>query len=328
MPALAFDKLQKAEFVGFSFPVSEITVVGGLRDHVHEYPHSPGGAPEKLGRKLYEFKLRACFQQGLRGYPNLWPETLASLRIFFEAGRTDDLVIPTLGTVSAYCTSWVETTRPKDNRQGVEVELTFREDDSNAFLVDELITKTTANYQGAVFDLQQTFADQSTRAAQTSAMLDAPDVIMLAPFPAVEIAAFTEILSAANQVLSAIDTVLDIGSAVVDLALGLVALCENLDATSTVLQDPTRYPLLYALQAVWSAAQKLANDAQRQGVTVIHYTVPTVMAITDVSRAIYGSNDHAVDIMACNAIPDVFSIQPGTVIKAYQFTTEGSAAAA
>lgn len=328
MPALAFDKLQKAGFVGYSFPVSEITVTGGLRDHVHEYPHSPGGAPEKLGRKLYEFKFKAFFQQGLRGYENLWPETLASLRVFFEAGRTDDLIIPTLGTVSAYCTAWIETARFKENRQGVEVDLTFREDDSNAFLIDELITKTTANYQGAVSSLQQAFAGQRDRAAQASAAVDAPDILMLAPFPDVEIAAFEEVLSTANQVLGAIDTVLDIGSAVVDLALGLVGLCQNLDATSSVLQDPTRYPLLYALQAVWSAAQKLANDAQRQGVTVIHYTVPTVMSVTDVSRAIYGDNEHAVDIMTCNALPDVFAIQPGTVIKAYQFTTEGSAGAA
>ncbi len=98
----AFDALLRASFLDYPFPVQDIDVKGGLRDHVHEYPHAPGGAPEKLGRKLYEFTFTCPFLTGLRGYPKLWPETLATLRIFFEGQNTGDLVVPTIGTINTF----------------------------------------------------------------------------------------------------------------------------------------------------------------------------------------------------------------------------------
>ena len=85
-----FDNLERASFAGYAFPVSDVEVTGGLRDHVHEYPHSPGGAPEKLGRKLYEFSFTSPMLAGFPRYPKLWPETAASLRIVFEGGAVLD----------------------------------------------------------------------------------------------------------------------------------------------------------------------------------------------------------------------------------------------
>lgn len=331
MPSLAFDGLQSAEFAGFKYPVSEITVTGGLRDHVHEYPHSPGGAPEKLGRKLYEFRMRCPFQQGLRGFPLCWPETLQSLRIIFEGGGTFDLVVPTVGTIQAYCVSWVETANFQRNRQGVEVELVFREDDSNLFLVTELITQTTANFGGVVANYKQALADQVAGPADAAALLTAPDSLMLVKIPGGELATFNQILSDASAVLSAVDTVLEVGSAVVGLALGLVALCEQADATSSALQDPTRAPFLAAFLAVWAGAQKVAKDAQRLDVTVVEYVVPQPgLGVGAVSTAIYGDASHIIEILTSNqaANDNPFLIPGGTVIKAYRFNNASAVAAA
>lgn len=329
MPQTPFDNLTKASFAGFVFPVSEVTLTGGLRDHVHEYPHSPGGAPEKLGRKLYEIRMRCPFQQGLRGYPDLFPATLQSLRIIYEGGRSFDLEIPTVGTITAYCTAWVETATPQKNRMGVEVELTFREDQSEQFLVDKLVTATVGNYRGAVFAYNQALADQRARAAEAQAALDQPDFLMLEEIPLEELVLFDQVSTIGAELLDAIGTGLGFGIAIAEIALGLVSLCAEIEATSTALQDVTRFPLLDALQDVWLMAQQVAQQATRVNVRRVDYPVPQVMSISDVSRAIYGSNDHAIDLMAGNAIPNPFAIPAGFVIKAYVFdatTTVASAA--
>lgn len=327
MVAVAFDNLPKAAFAGFSFPVSKMSVTGALRDHVHEYPHSPGGAPEKLGRKLYEFKMSCPFKQGMKKYPQLWPETLASLRIIFEGGNSFDLVVPTIGTITAYCIAWNEETDPAKCRTGVDVDLTFREDQSNLFLVQSLITTSAANYNGALAGYQQALANQRGRAAAASAVLTRPDSIMLKAIPFGDDALFDQILFAAEGLATALLTALEIGASVADLAFGLVNLCAVVDATATSLNDPTRYPLLYALHDVWQSAAKVAADAQNQQVRVVRYTVPMLMDVCAVSRAIYGDNTHAMDILATNPINDAFAIEAGTVLKAYVFTTSSGAAA-
>jgi hypothetical protein len=63
--ASPFDQLQAASFAGYIFPWSRIRVSCSLRDHVHIYPHAPGGQPEKLGRNLYEFHFTCPFHQNL-----------------------------------------------------------------------------------------------------------------------------------------------------------------------------------------------------------------------------------------------------------------------
>jgi prophage DNA circulation protein len=35
----AFQNLSKASFDGIAFPVATYEVSGGIRDHVHQYPH-------------------------------------------------------------------------------------------------------------------------------------------------------------------------------------------------------------------------------------------------------------------------------------------------
>lgn len=328
MPTLAFDSLEKAGFAGFIFPVSEITVTGGFRDHVHEYPHSPGGAPEKLGRKLYEFKFKCPFTQGLKGYPLLWPETLASLRIIFEGGRSFDLVVPTIGTITAYCTAWTETATPQKNRKGVEAEFTFREDQSEQFLVDKLVTKTVADAKGAVAAYQAALTDQRSRSDQAYAYLVQPDALMLAPIPPEEDALFDEVMSVAASLFAALATAVGFGFAIAELALSLAALCQNLCDNSQTLQDPTRWELLYALQQVWAAAQQVATQAKQTNVRRVEYAVPQTMSIGQVSTAIYGDASHAMELLQMNAIASPFAVPRGTIVKAYVFDQSTAIASA
>ena len=124
---VAFDTLQRASFQGIEFPITSMTLKGGIRDHIHEYPHAAGGAPEKLGRKLYEVSMQANFQSTFRAYPRLWPSALSKLRKIFEQQTTGDLVIPTIGTIQAYARNWTQQMEAKI-RSGETATFEFVED--------------------------------------------------------------------------------------------------------------------------------------------------------------------------------------------------------
>lgn len=314
-----FDDLPRAGFAGFEFPVSHIEVIGGLRDHVHEYPHSPGGAPEKLGRKLYEVHYSCPMYQGSKLYPLLWPETVASLRIIFEGGNSFDLVIPTIGTITAYCTSWREVADTKKARNGVTYDLVFREDDSNLFLVDKLITQTTASFSSSVAAYNAALQDQIDGPDDAEALVDEPDALMLEAPSGNDLQTLQQIGSDASSVLGAVTAALSFGDTIASAALALASLCADADANVAYLNMPTAWPLLYALEALWVQAIQLSQDALQTGFEVIYYTVPagTTMSVSAISTAIYGDASEAVTIMQTNALENPFAVPGGTVVKAY-----------
>ena len=319
----AFDTLPRAAFAGFEFPVSKVRVSCSLRDHVHEYPHTPGGAPEKLGRKLYEFHFESPFFQGMQRYPKLWPETLASLRIIFEGGQSFDLVVPTIGTITAYCTSWEETADPKAGRNGVTASFSFREDQSDLFLVTNLIAQTTAGFQTNNEAYQQALADQQERLADAyAAGVDDPDILLLTGISSSALSTLNQVVTVANQVLDALTAAAGFGFALASLAEDLVSACQTADALD-LWADPTRFPLLDALHALWLSAQQLATDALSLGIKVVEYTVPQPgLPVGTISTAIYGDASHALEILQTNAIFNPFLVPGGTVIKAYLYAPQ------
>lgn len=328
MPVV-FDTLQKASFAGFTFPVEKISAKGALRYYVHEYPHSPGGAPEKLGRKLYEWEMDAFFGQGFPLYPQLYPETLQSLRIIYDGGGSFDLVVPTFGKpITAFCTEWEETAEMRSGRTGVRVRFKFLEDQSNLFLVTELIAKSGATFASALANYAAALADQRGRAAAAQALLTQPDALMLAEIPATDLVMFEQVSTLGNGLLATISAAVGIGTAIVEAAAALVALCVLIDATATTFDDPTRYPLLIAFQDVWATAQTVQQDALNIQVNVVEYVVPTTMSVSTISIAIYGDTTHASEIMQTNpeVVDDPFAVPQGTVIKAYIFDQVATAA--
>ena len=291
MPSAA-DFFQKAAFANFAFPVSHISVKGGLRDHVHEYPHSPGGAPEKLGRKLYGIDFTVPAHNTMLDWQDFYPGVLTQLMIVFEGGKTFDLVVPTIGTIQAYATEWSRDFDAK-RRSGEDCKFSFREDQSGLFLVESLV-KISAN---------------SLETATGVLLGLEPD------FPGLSF--FDAISALVNSILAISDQVQLFSNQIEAKASGLASLCSQLDSSLKILNEPVNHQLLDALHDVWASAIQLNKDALKSAKQKIVYTVPAHMPISQVAMALYGDSSRAMELLQMNAVNDAFSIPKGTQLRAY-----------
>ncbi len=296
MPTPAFDQLKRASFASIAYPVRRVRINGGIREHIHEYPHVAGGGPEKLGRKLYDVSMDAMFLQGLidPAWQNLWPQGLAALRRLWEEQTTADLHIPTIGTIKAYAYNW-DIDMDARIRSGEMVEIKFREDLSSALLVQQAITVSPS----ALVDKMAAF------------QLVANDI---EPTPSI----FDAIQDMGNAILAFGDQIELAGNLFEAKILGLVQLLRQADAQVTSLNEAQNARVLDALHELWLAAQQLHDDVQKKGAEIRKYVVPVLSTITDVARAIYGDNLRAADILQLNAIEDPFAIAAGTVLRYYE----------
>ncbi len=90
--------LPQTQFGDIKFPGETHHVSLVLRHHVHEYPHSPGGNVEKLGRSLYKVTVRGNFQATFPAFPDLYPNGMNTLRGYAEQMQTLTFVHPTIGS--------------------------------------------------------------------------------------------------------------------------------------------------------------------------------------------------------------------------------------
>lgn len=291
----AFDDLKHMSFAGIPFPVKSVRISGGIRDHVHEYPHSPGGAPEKLGRKLYEISAEAVFLQGLINplWGSLWPQNLSTLRKLWEDQATRDLHIPTIGTIQAYAFNW-EQVMDARIRSGEMVSLRFREDQTAAFLTQSLIQTTARSFVDRAADFQIA-ADE------------------LDPKPSI----FDAIQDAANSVLAFKDQADLYGNLVEAKLLGLTALLQAADRQVLELNDPVNHRLLDAMLGLWEAAVKLQQDLEETGAKLQEFVVPIQMSTSQAAASIFNDASRGGDILSLNALTDPFAIPAGTVLKYY-----------
>lgn len=290
-----FDQLQPASFEGIEFPVKTLRVAGGIRDHIHEYPHTPGGAPEKLGRKLYEFHVTADFTAGLiePRYQFLWPSNLAQLRTLFETQTTGTLLVPTIGPIQAYCVAW-EQTQTAANRSGEEVQMSFREDASDTFLIDDAISVNLGSMQSKLDNFN----------------------FQASSFPTVSI--FSAIDALCSSVLAFNDQFELYGALVTSKIDGLVSTLREADHDVVELNDPPNWQLLAALHDLWQSAAQLQKDIQQQNDFLRTFTTPVRMGVGQVAVALFGDSAKGVDLMRLNVLPDPLAIEPGTLIRYYQ----------
>lgn len=318
----AFDSLQRASFASIEFPIEEVTIDGGLRDHVHEYPHADGGAPEKLGRKLYVVHMKALFHATFRSYPGLWPGSLQRLRQFFELGATDDLAIPTIGTISAYAFEWKESQTAR-RRSGVSVDLTFREDQETAFLTNALVAVESNAISAAVEQLvlvRDSF--ENTPTGQVLLVQDSPDTAVQRITPPTDDE--MEVLGLIDGITESVNDILALGDQI-DLAANVVSakvervtsLCAQLDRKPT-LGDPRNEPIREALHDVWGAAEARRRDLAKRREQIMLYVTQRIMSVTDVSVAIYGDASRTTQILQLNAIENPWRIPKGTALRAYR----------
>jgi hypothetical protein len=289
----AIEQFQRLKFAGIQIPYQSIQTSGGMRDHVHEYPHIPGGSPEKLGRRLYTIRVQTRFDNRLKNpkYAKLYPNDLGVLMALFEDGVTDSLVIPGIGEIRAYCVNWTRTLASR-LQSGEDVELEFREDQESAYLVLTQINLPAADMATMLGDLDR-----------------------LTPEPKPSI--FQIIRDGINGVLAYRDQALMYRGAIIEKIEELKRLCDEADATLDLLKNPINYELIAAFQRLWQSVNNLAEEIA--GVSEFRtYVTPRDMTAQDVSMAIFGDTLHVADVLNLNAITDPYAIQAGTSIRYFR----------
>jgi prophage DNA circulation protein len=291
----AFDALLPMSFAGVAFPYKTYSVTGALRKHIHEYPHAAGGAPEKLGRSLYEITAVVDFAAELE-HPTYFRllSDLVNHRRLFEDGTTAALHIPHIGTIQAFADTWKETVHGT-NRNTVIVELKFIEDQAAAALVFDAIRVSPRDFNTAAKDFQiLTEGLESDRSV------------------------WTNINDIAIQVFGLFDQANLYGSLVAAKIESFSALLRHVDATVKSLGDPENWPIRESLDRLRETLLDLNDDIQQRNRLLREYEVPFRMSVGQVSAAIYGDYTRGGEIMQLNILPDPLQIQPGTVIRYYQ----------
>lgn len=290
----AFDDLKSAAFGGVSFSVRRYNVRGNMRDHAHEFPHAPGSLNELFGRRAYMIEMDADFSENDRARPNAWSQSLPELRRKFERGERADLYVPTLGTIErAYCTDW-DVSFDARRRDGETTRFVFREDMQRLEVVEEQATTKYQNVAAQVTDL--------------SGLLDAEDL---------DPDFFSAVMSAATDLVAVVDSAELQADVMASKAEGLAAACRMVDETVEGIKAAEHWRVARAVRDLGATAVAVHQDALRKlGPTMI-FTVPTLMTITDVSRAMYGDTDHQLELLQLNGFDDPYAIFPGAVVRGY-----------
>lgn len=288
-----FDANQPMSFAGRQFPFERYEVHGAARKHVHEYPHAPGGAPEKLGRSLYEITVHALFDANLTPtvYKDLWPTGLAFIRHLYEIQQTDTLVIPTIGEMPCFIDDY-RSVSTNMHLSGEWVDLKFLEDSSAAFIASQIAVPSS----GAIVEAGEYFKEQTS--PLKIPLLQAIELLYA------DVIAYRDTFGMFSAVFEA-------------KMLSLLNMLNFADQTVKELQDPANLLGKDALMALWASAVRVRNDTQDIGAQMQYYTTRTTMSVSDISSTLYGDTSHASDLIALNGIEDPFAVPAGTRIRYY-----------
>lgn len=289
----AIEALGAMSFAGIEFPVESYEIIGGMRDHTHEYPHADGGSNEKLGRSLYTIRVEANFQSTFAKYPKLWPENLRDLRKYFEDQETKILVVPTLGAIDAYCRSWTQRVSAKI-LSGEKASFEFKEDNGIFTQFDKSNTFESAVVE---FDAKKALADfQNDK--KTSDLFDV-------------------IGNLANFIVSYADTFGAMSNLLGTKLMALSEMIKQVDRTDFG-QNPMNEPTIRALLDLWDATVIAGENLAIKKAPIQMFVVPATMDINSVSVAIYGSASRATELLQLNPVPDAGALVPaGSRLRYY-----------
>lgn len=292
--------LRKASFGGITFAYSRIRYTGGIRHHVHEFPHSPGGEIEKMGRSLYQVEIEPIMHD-LEGsdlellFPKSYPDNLDELRLMFEHQETKELVTPHLDAFDAVCVNWTGTIEGK-NPSGETVTWTFREDDD-----------------------RERFGELDETAAY--AQLDAENIELLAQVALSDYFAEnpTGLFQQISDVVTSIQAISGVADAYDQILLGKVAslvnLCSQASRELTGLGDPANLAIYEALKNVWSAAVDIASDIGATKTPLAFWTVPKTMAVSEIASRL---GQTVEGLLQLNGFEDSFAVRAGTLVQYYR----------
>lgn len=295
LPVALFDELQRASFGGVEFPTRDVSVHGGIRHKLHEYPHQPSAKIEKLGRKPYEIEMVVPFHNNLIGWPVLYPGGINSIRQLMEDEKTSDLLIPTIGTLPCVLVDITEKMSAKV-RSGVEVTLKFIEDTLTTGL-EVGVTST------AFVDLASQLADFTIAAEKVT------------PRPKL----FDGITDLTNSISAIRGEVEMAANDVEGKILQCKALIDTADRTLDVLRKPDEIaaPIIEAMRNLWESLDTFERHLQGTGVPLITYVVPRDMTVSDISFDLYQDGTRGAQIMSLNPMRDPFAVRGGTQINVY-----------
>lgn len=287
----------RMSFKGIEFPYTNLSVKCGIRYAQHEFPHAPGAEIEKMGRKAYIINVVGMFHaipgsELDKQYPGLYPGRLRELRDLFEKETTDNLVVPTIGTMKVVATAWQQDFNVQVGT-GENVALEFVEDqESNAF-VDLGLDISMAKMAEANTDLLSKVAlMESKRAATQSVMQDI------------------------NDAVTAVQAVGGMADAMSQMVAGKIAaiaqLCQYADGQLEDMQDPLNHLVVEALKNLWASAQDLAANIVETREQLMLYKVPKLMSIGQVAMAIYGTTEKTEHLLKLNTFSDALAIPPAT----------------
>lgn len=292
--------LPQCSFGNINFPVESSRIEGGQRDHVHEFPHTPAGAPELLGRKLYTFHVTAKFDIHFAdegSYPGLYPENLGTLLQYFEQGSTQPLRLSQMGaSVPAYAVQWTREQTAKC-RSGEIVQITFREDTTSAFLFSSMVN-TTLGLAAAGGGL----------GAQLSSVQNQLGDFTMNLFGQLA-AALSSIVAWGNQLGGTFT------SQFYDEVLAAQTICGDLDARPEML-SPDLWPVINALHDVWLSVIKMSQQKSQNGIKLMQWINPITQPIGQVAASIYGGDSsRSGDLLSLNVIVDPMAVRAGARIN-------------
>lgn len=304
-------------FSGLRFPAKWWKISSELRNHVHEYPHAPGGALEKLGRKVVRISVKAMFHNTFALYPDLYPKGAQLIQALHDDATTASLVVPNLGTLQMCMVKLDRESDMQHGRSGEAIEMDFLEDESNEFTLAGITATSSTALVPSAAQVQSDLAavQGQIRAVSTSSSPQQQQIADLSQQRYVA-GLVTALQGAVQSFLAIGDTASLYGQSVALSLQTVVGLCQKLDAVPSI-HDPAFAALLDSIHALWAQAQNALNDLLSTGNKVAIFVVPTVMAIQTISTRLYGDATHALQLLQLNEINDAFRVPAGTELLYY-----------
>ncbi|MGN6103719.1 MAG: DNA circularization N-terminal domain-containing protein [Kofleriaceae bacterium] len=277
---------------GIPFPVQKVTIEGGLRHAVHEYIYRPGGSIEPMGRRLYQITMEAQFHATFRRWPRLM-ETLRDLNTLFELGTTLPLVVPQYGTMQAICTSW-RRDLTATVQSGESCSFTFSEDQQQLLV-----------------------AAQRPQTSATLLMTAWSDFLIAVPAAGASLDDFQSLTDLVNEIGSFGDQAelyTDQVSAKVET---FQAMADTLYESNPIFEAAENAIAAQKYRSAQYQATQLKKDTEAKRKPVLVHRVSKLSSILEVSKAIYGSTDRAMELLRINDVPDPKAIPQGTSINYY-----------
>jgi hypothetical protein len=297
------EKLLPLKVFGTVVPCRRVRVRGGMRDHEHIYPHSPGAGVELLGRDLYKIEVSPIFDANLLPdkYKGIWPAGLKKLRDLFDVGTRSEVSIPTVGIIRAYCKTWEQEFDATRCLSGEDVTWHFTEDSENLRLSSQTI------------NLGQGLSNASLTLQAT-----------LSASPLKKTNLWDQIFRAIDAVMAYRDQYELYASLIESKLLAILSLLEQIDNAADELQDPSSWAIIEAMHQVWTQTRAFYQDQKQLGLVSVWYKTKQVMSCMQLAVILFDDSSKSSELLQMNGFTDPFAIPAGTNVKYYKIQQQAA----